>query len=410
MIRVYSVLGRRSAGHRLRPLALAAALLGPLLEASAAPQVYRSRHVVLHTDLDAARATDQLAEMETLLAALAVYWRRPPRHTITCYLVDDLAAWPDASLDPEGRRKIAQRAGITLTETLRDGQHKLSARSTVYASAAGGALRHELVHAYLEQNFPQQGPLWFAEGMAEVGQYWAPGRRGVHCPAWMIKHLRSARPRSVAEITAGQGTTGDSWREYAHRWAVCHLLVHHAEYSTRFRQLGEAFVAGQPASFAEAFADVLPRIEFEYALFLHNLTPGYRVDLCRWDWAARWSDPADGVVESQVAAGRGWQASGAVVRGGARYAHSAPGRWSLGAASGSSQTVDADGDALGQGRLEGAVLAGRELGAPFVLGRRGDWTAPQAGQLYVRCRDAWHSLADNDGQLMLRIEAIDNDR
>ena len=71
--------------------------------------------------------------------------------------------------------------------------------------------------------------------------------------------------------------------------------------------------------------------------------------------------------------------------------------------------LSADGDGSGAGRLVGALLTQDEstgafrLSEPFDLGRQGTWTARAPGQLYVRCRDAWHELADNEGSITLTL-------
>jgi hypothetical protein len=42
-------------------------------------------------------------------------------------------------------------------------------------------------------------------------------------------------------------------------------------------------------------------------------------------------------------------------------------------------------------------------GQPFELGERGQFMGQVEGQLYVRCRDDWKELSDNDGELTLHI-------
>ncbi|MEM9187376.1 MAG: hypothetical protein AAGB00_12855, partial [Planctomycetota bacterium] len=68
----------------------------------------------------------------------------------------------------------------------------------------------------------------------------------------------------------------------------------------------------------------------------------------------------------------------------------------------------ADGDPDGRGRLVGAILRGGELGPytlsePFELGADAGFTAPAAGDLYLRCRESWGALGDNTGEVTVAI-------
>ena len=49
-------------------------------------------------------------------------------------------------------------------------------------------------------------------------------------------------------------------------------------------------------------------------------------------------------------------------------------------------------------------LTGYQLSKSFELGTRGKFIAPQKGQLFVRCRDAWTNLEDNQGQVKLYLQ------
>ena len=72
------------------------------------------------------------------------------------------------------------------------------------------------------------------------------------------------------------------------------------------------------------------------------------------------------------------------------------GRWALGV----ERTTLAAGSAafghVAHGQLAIDVCAGRVLSEPFELGNRGTCTAPQEGDLYLRCRDRWSQIGDND--------------
>jgi hypothetical protein len=48
-------------------------------------------------------------------------------------------------------------------------------------------------------------------------------------------------------------------------------------------------------------------------------------------------------------------------------------------------------------------LSDYSLGKPFEIGAGGSFVADQTGQLYLRCRDDWHQLVDNDGGVSVRL-------
>ncbi|MBX3437256.1 MAG: hypothetical protein KF861_07195, partial [Planctomycetaceae bacterium] len=83
------------------------------------------------------------------------------------------------------------------------------------------------------------------------------------------------------------------------------------------------------------------------------------------------------------------------------YEYRVEGTWTLEA---EGTPVDADGVEEGGGRLIGVVFADYRLSAPVELGASGTFVAPADGDLYLRCRDDWGSLADNQGTLIVSIK------
>jgi hypothetical protein len=376
---------------------------------SGAPADYKSEHFLVHSDLVAQEAHALLGRLETMLALVSKYWGRPLAGTIECYVVKDLANWPAGSLDPVGRAKIAQGAGITLVETLNLGDKTLAAKAVVYATADRGTPQHEAVHAYCGQTFGRVGPLWYSEGMAEMGNYWRPNDASVRAPDYVVDYIRRNRPKPLREILGEDidrpgrpaAATGDSWQNYAWRWALCHMLDNNPNYSSRFRALGLGYLTDQNVSFADAYGPMMRELAFEYRFFVRHLDDGYRVDLCRWDWSRQFQEPGDTAVTSRVAARRGWQPSGLLVSPGRRYEYSAKGAWRLGK---DQADLTADGKPGGAGRLEGVVFNDFHLSEQFALGASGTFAPPGDGQLYLRCRDAWNDLADNRGAMSVQIK------
>ncbi len=377
-----------------------------------APADFRREHFLLHTDLAPREANELLDRLETMLTLIANYWNHPPAGIIEMFVVEDLGRWPEGSLDPAGLAKIKQRAGITVTETMTQGKRLLAAKSIVYAVAEHGTPQHEAVHAYCGQAFGHTGPLWYAEGMAEMGQYWREGDASVQCPPYVVDFIRRSPAKPLADILAEDGgkprrgaptaTTGDSWQNYAWRWALCHLLANNTNYADRFRPLGLGFLSGQTVSFADTYGAMRDEIEFEYQFFLRHLEQGYRVDLCSWDWKRKFREPAGaGGIPSRISANRGWQPSGATVVEGKKYGYSATGSWQCDKDGGE---LTANGGADGAGRLEGVVFKDFTLGEPFPLGASGTFTSPGDGRLFLRMHNRWNSLADNKGSVNVKIK------
>ena len=120
-------------------------------------------------------------QLENMLRLISKYWAQPNRKTIECFVVKDLENWPPNSIPPVGLASIQGKAGVTAT-TVRSLGRQFDAKAVVYAYANRGTPQHEAVHAYCGQTFGRTGPLWYAEGMAEMGK--ATGRKAT--PALIV--------------------------------------------------------------------------------------------------------------------------------------------------------------------------------------------------------------------------------
>jgi hypothetical protein len=198
----------------------------------------------------------------------------------------------------------------------------------------------------------------------------------------------------------------DAKHEYLWSWAVCHLMCHNPNYAKRFRALGQGYLSGQPGTFQQVFGPVERELEFEFRSFVTNVESGYRVELCHWDWGKKFRRLAtDESLCAKVAAGRGYQPSAMLVTGGQKYVFETSGDWRIGRG----QHCTAAGNADGAGRLEGVVFKDYQLSEPFLLGEQGTFIAPTDGKLFLRCRDAWGQLADNEGSIRVTLRpATDN--
>jgi hypothetical protein len=378
--------------------------------ATGKPTDYTSPHFLMHTDLSAAEAKELLTRLETMLGLISAYWGKPPSGVIECYVVKDLANWPDGSIpSAQGRAKIEAGAGVTMTQRISQGK-RFIAKAVVYASADRHTPQHEAVHAYCGQTFGETGPVWYSEGMAEMGAFWKRGETSVNCHPEMVKYLRNAEPKSLNAIVNREEFTGDSWQNYAWRWALCHLLANNPNYADRFRPLGLGLLTEQPVTFELVYGPMATEICFEYLFFLKHFDVGYRADLCAWDWKKKFKPLRTGTITATVAAKGGWQPTGAIVAQGEQFDFSAEGTWKL--AKGGEAT-SADG-VTGRGKLvgmvmkdfalEGSLKLEDYLSEPFDLGGYGTFTAPQDGKLYVRCSDGFCELADNTGSIKVKLK------
>ena len=365
------------------------------------PADYSSKNFLIHTDLSPAEARDLLKKLETMLGLIADYWGRPPSGIIECYVVKDLAKWNGVPLDPNGRQSIEGQAGVTISRTITRG-NQFIAKAVVYAIADRGTPQHESVHAYCAQAFGRVGPVWYSEGMAEVGQYFRQGDKSVNAHEIVIEYLRTSEPKSLEEIVNGNERSGDSWENYAWRWALCHLLGNNPNYAARFRPLGMGLLTNADVSFESTYGPMAKEISFEYLQFLKHVETGYRVDLCSWDWKAKFKPNRTGLqAVSKIEAGRGWQPSRLTVVKGDEYEYCGTGSWSIDKAA---TALNADGASDGSGRLVGVLMADYELGEPFELGAYGSFVASGDGDLYLRCQDRWNELADNKGRVSVQLK------
>lgn len=373
--------------------------------AGTAPRTLTSRNFVMHTDLPDDEAKALLERLETMLGLISGYWGRRSSREIEMYVVDDLKNWPKDAIDPKGLAKIESGAGVTISQKMSSGGRVIAAKAIVYAVAARDVPLHESVHAYCHQAFGFVGPVWYSEGMAEMGQYWIKDDLSVNADKVVIKYLQDSDPRAVADIVDDMekdSQSGDSWQNYAWRWSLCHLLEVNPNYRRKFRQLGLNYLADKKIPFDNVFAGrEAQQLEFEYQFFLKHLEKGYRVDLCAWDWSKKFTLAAGRrTLTAKIAANRGWQPSGATLKAGETYTIKADGSWKL-AKDGDALTPA--GDTAGAGKLQGVLLTtDLKLLEPFDVGAESTFTPTEDGNLYFRCADDWIKLDDNVGQLTVR--------
>ena len=382
-----------------------------------------------------------LERMEKAIVFAEKHWGRPLRTKIECYVARHVDRWPDSDLPhPLARIYIGGVGGATVASPATTSSHRSrrtsgrSQRAVVYACAERGVVEHEVIHAYCFQTFGRVGPDWYKEGMAQMGGECCAGNRGVWSSPEAMQRLRR-RPRPTVEQVVRANNMADpiggsldamlmrsrktgthaplsGWTDhdakcvaqirehYLWCWALCHLMAHNPNFSDRFRTVGAHYLIGRSGAFDYAFGTMRRQLQFEYDWFLDHIEVGYRVDLCHWDWDARFRslEQARG-VRRRIVAVRGFQASGLLVQTGRRYRYRAEGRWSTAT---NKPFTNADGADDGSGRLVGVIMKDFRLTEPFDLGADGVFAAPSDGALYLRCRDRWNELGDNRGAVVVQ--------
>lgn len=377
-----------------------AVVLFPLI-AQAEIQESRSRNFILHTDMSSEEATELLERLETLLGLISKYWGRPNPRPIEMHVIRDKSQWSGANIPSQAWDMVVKGGGLTIGQKRSIGE-VWQAKAVVYAVADRGTPQHEAVHAYCNQAFGSTGPVWYSEGMAEVGTYWrGPDDKTVNCDPNVIRYLKETPIKPLKELVDQNQFTGDSWQNYAWRWSLCHLLGYNENYAKRFKPLGMALMAEQPrVDFWSVYGSMAREIEFEHQLFIQHLTVGYRVDLCTWDWSSRFT-PLRGsrAASVKIHAERGWQPTRIEMEQREQYSFKATGEWQI-----DDQTrVSAAGNENGTGKLVGVIFEDYQLSEEFELGEEGEFTPPQSGRLFVRCKDEWNDLGNNSGEISLRI-------
>lgn len=363
------------------------------------PRLIRSRHFAFMTDVSDREAQIILDKLEVMAELLTGYFGRAPTGIVEGYIVEDLSVWPDGLLkEPQGVAKIREQAGVCFSTTL--GRVR---RATLYSCNDHGVIQHECTHGFCHMAFGSTGPTWLSEGVAEMGQYWKLDQQGVDVGPHVVNYLRQAEPkRQLLHIAVPGRTDAGGWQDYAWRWALCHLLANNPNYADRFKPLAVALMEKREGvSFRSVYGPVAKEVSFEYDQFLKVVDNGYRADLCAWPWQAKFAPLAANRRKAEkIKANYGWQASGVTLNKGISYDIAAVGTWKIAPGG---LDLEADGDDQDRGKLMGVLFKDYELSEPFPIGKLARFEAPADGQLFLRCQDEWHALADNEGEIEVHI-------
>jgi len=292
-------------------------------------------------------------------------------------------------------------------------------------------LLHEGTHGFMHTVLGGVGPVWYAEGMAELlgTHHWADGRLTLD---WFprsreevpqlgrIKLVRdtvaAGRLRSLSEILATDPLNRFGNETYAWCWALASLLDRDARYQPRFRESrADVLRSDFNARLERRFAADWDQLNDQWEVFAATLVHDYDFQRAAIEFAPGERLPERG-AKVTLRADRGWQSSRVRLEAGRKYQIRAAGRYQVAdkpriwwCEPGGVTMRYVDGHPLGI--LLAAVLPDHRssqqptpLVQPEVIGLAGTITPAETGTLYLRINDSPAELADNAGQLEVKVE------
>jgi hypothetical protein len=394
---------------------------------------YESRRLKLYTDVPAERVQSLPPAIDAAYDAWVDYFgplpptREGTEFQITGYLMADKELFRKAGLIPEN------------LPPFQHGRHRglefwANEQETDYYRRHLAI--HEATHCFMLLMPDTRVPTWYAEGMAELfgthridaaGRYQfrvmpegPEGFEGLRRIPVIRDEVRDKRWKSLKQIERLPPQAFLANENYAWAWALCKFLDTHPRYTQRFRELGRHMTGTDFAkTWVQLFHSDLPDMRTEWALFSHHLQWGYDIVRAAIKFqTGKPIEPADALRETSVAADRGWQSSGVLLRQGCTYEVTAEGETTL-ATKPKPWISQPQGISIvySEGRPIGTLLASIRQSAPaasgvesmlseFVVGRSYTLSAKTTGTLYFRVNDLWSSLGDNSGRYRVRIREL----
>jgi hypothetical protein len=124
------------------------------------------------------------------------------------------------------------------------GYYSPSAGALIMNARGLGTLSHELVHPYMEANFPAV-PSWFNEGLASLYEH--VGERNGHIygfPNWRLPSLkREIRTKTLPKLTTLLATTRDGFYEASYdSYAYARYIVYYLQEQGKLRDFYKKFL------------------------------------------------------------------------------------------------------------------------------------------------------------------------
>ncbi len=293
-------------------------------------------------------------------------------------------------------------------------------------------LLHEGTHSFMYCTFIGDASPWYIEGVAELlgthrlsdGQLTLghfPQNREEVPFLGRIKLLREAFAKKQALLFPDilKMPYRSENENYAFWWAAAAFLDGHPRYRERFHKLHLLMKERKefPEKFRAAYADDWSDLCEEWQVFLSDLDYGY--DIAR---GAIQFQPGQPLLENgksvSVAADKSWQSTGIKLDKGVRYRITASGRYQVRKEPKiwwcEPQGVSIEYyQGLPLGTLMGALRPDRvdptqpsQFLRPAVVGRELLNEAVVSGTLYLRINEFPGNLADNEGNVQVKIEKV----
>ncbi|QDT44415.1 hypothetical protein Pan241w_45240 [Gimesia alba] len=390
---------------------------------------YESPRLKLYTDIDPEIAKKLPAVVDQAYLALVDYFgplptnREGTEFQVTGYIMQN--------------RELFKKAGVILDSLPKivNGRH-LKAQFWMDSQSEEYYLRHLMLHEYthcysmIMENIG--APVWYLEGIAEsmathsigndgkiqfnVMPYNKKDFGGLGRISLIQEAVLSEPPKSMLEVM--QFTPNDfvgNNTAYAWSWALCQFFDKHPAYAKSFRELSRQM---QGTEFSSAVARMVDDDDFElnaaWLVFAKNLQPGYDFYNATMTIVPGLTLAPGKSLDVTVQSNRGWQSSEVEVEQGKTYEVTAEGMFSL-AQQPKPWMSTADGISFryfkGQplGRLIMLIKPAKDaadlspLLQEYPLGANATWMAPVTGTVYFRLNDAWDELADNSGQVTVKV-------
>jgi len=388
------------------------------------------KHLLLYTDLPAAKDVDELPQVfDAALPLWCSYFAIEP---------SNLADWKlIASVMKDKERFLA--AGL-YPHSLPDFQFGFNVGSQIWVYEQPSAyyrrhlLLHEGTHAVMLRALRGAGPPWYMEGMAELlGTHrWENGRltlgimpaRKEDVPYWgrikIIKdEVAAGRVMSLIDVMQYGPHAHLQVEAYAWCWAASAFLDQHPLTQSAFREL-KTQTRDRTLEFSKHFYDRVKEnwsaIVEDWQIFIFDCDYGYdiRSAVVQRKPAAE-LPPAGATIK--LATDRGWQSTGYRLEAGKQYKVTASGQYLL-KTSPKPWPCDAGGvtihyyrgKPLGMlqaalGDLEGEPPAITPLVTPQPIGLASEMEPTTTGTLYLKINEPASGLADNSGTLSITIRA-----
>jgi hypothetical protein len=290
---------------------------------------------------------------------------------------------------------------------------------------------HEGVHGFMAHVLGGSGPPWYSEGMAELlathrwnGTSIEVGvmpKNKKDVPYWgRIKILRDEyaadRGLMIRQVMRFGKNAHLKVEPYAWSWAAAAFLDGHPQYRTKFRALKNNVkenTALFTRDFEESLADGLRELDEQWQLFVVNADYGYDFRRTAVQYSNGLPIP-NGGRSVAVTSDRGWQSTGLRMEKGKTYRVLAKGRfmvrqrpdkWWCEAGGITLDYVEGLplGMLVGNIRLDEPLPGTSNLALPIPIGLNRRIVAAGDGTLYLKINDAPGRLADNSGQLTVKV-------